>query len=137
MKMKTVLFVVTLALILVGCGGPSACDEYVVKVQENLIAWNDSLQLASRASRLALPPYISDLQDIRRQALTIEVPACGAESHSLYLKHQELLIDGFIEFMDRENTDAEKTMEEGFTVFREWQDKFYTIDSEYVGTGEE
>lgn len=119
-----------LALILVGCGGPSAehltataetqtlqteqtatatclaeAKVYADAVEPIATEWDDAMKLAGQTGRGQLAPQIASLQEIKRKADDLSVPTCAAVAHDYLVDSMNANIDGFLAFMSQKPDD--------------------------------
>lgn len=67
--------------------------------------WRDELKLADSTSRMALPDRIATLQEIRRELSDQKWPDCAAKAKESLTKSMDSMIEGFITFLDSDNSD--------------------------------
>jgi len=65
--------------------------------------FGDAHKVADSTPRIALSTPISDMQEIKRAAMQIKVPACLDNSKNWYLDGMQNYIDGYIAFMGEAN----------------------------------
>lgn len=71
--------------------------------------WNDTMQVASRTSRIALPPIVTDLQAQRREAEGADFGECLDRLKPPLVKRMGLEIDDYLDFMQSRSGFREET----------------------------
>lgn len=108
------------AIVLAGCGTPSAEDLTATSVAATVQAatdcrvaavaygdemtpifkeWDDQQKLAGQTGRAQLASQIQELQAIKRKADAVKVPDCAKEAHGFLISGMDDTIDGFLGFM--------------------------------------
>lgn len=117
--MKTInilLFVVLLLVTLTSCNVPSGatsepainCPEeevsaYLANLELLLERWDDVEDRAMVSSRLALGPVVGELQDLRREAKSVDQPDCAKMLNDTTVVAMDQTIDMFLAFMEIED----------------------------------
>jgi hypothetical protein len=71
--------------------------------------FTDAFSIANATPRISLDGPLGELQEIRRDTVRIQVPACLENAQEILVGSMETTIDGFIAFMNQES-DTEVTM---------------------------
>jgi hypothetical protein len=65
--------------------------------------FKDALRRGDSTPRMSLSPIIGDMQRIHRDLQRAELPECGEELRSTYLRAFNAAIDGFLSFLGQES----------------------------------
>lgn len=123
--MKQALILV-LFFLLTGCAFGQPCSvqsaEFLAKLQEIAVRWDDANNIAGSSSRISLGPAVATLQEIRREANTLAPPECAKNIQALFVAYMDAAIKYYLSFMAQEpdeevSTQAEevKRLQEQFT----------------------
>lgn len=87
---------------------PDPCSAALLPAQLDKLTgiaqrFDDATKLANNTSRVNLPPVISDLQAIRRDAQDLELPGCMAKVKARLITYMDSIIDAYIIFLDPDN----------------------------------
>lgn len=94
------VLIVVLALALVGCNQQKEeVVAYLDHAEAAMEEWEDAFDLAANTSRIALSPAIGELQSIRREFDSVDVPEDCKGLHRDTLNAMNASIDGFMLFM--------------------------------------
>lgn len=116
--MPRLVLVMTLALLLVACGGAdstaddAACtaDEAetaaVLAVDGAVFTFSDIEETASVTPRLNLAPLVREMQTTRDALAAEDWPECAKEVKTLYGQYMNGMIDGYLAFMADAETGA-------------------------------
>jgi len=117
---KWMLVLVLLSALMAGCSGspfggptptpdpcsPSEINKYLDAIRDVSRRFGDAHTLASNTPRMSLPPVISDLQAIRRDAEDLEVPDCAVKAKQALVAYMNAVIDAFTAFLGQEPDSA-------------------------------
>lgn len=78
-------------------------NEYINKVSPLLTEFSDTVKIANSTPRIALPPLVQDLQQIRRNISNIPVPRCATNAASLLVKSLDEIINSIVSFLGDES----------------------------------
>lgn len=96
---------ITLVLffLLTGCAFGQPCSmqsaEYLAKLEELLVRWDDANSVAGSSSRLSLGSSIPPLQQIRREVNTLTPPECAKNIQALSVAYMDTTINLYLSFM--------------------------------------
>ena len=96
------LFLCIILFFMVGC---TTCDKeaYIISIQPIMSKWNDQEQLANSTSRINLGDQIGKLQEIKREASSLDIDTCFEEAHGYLIDSFEAEIKAFLAFMSDES----------------------------------
>jgi len=97
--------------------------EFISELESQISYFNDKLSLAGTTSRISLTPVISDMQDIKREVINLEVP----ENTPKLAAVQELCINGMENAID--GYQMFQLEEEGESIFEKLDNADRTIAS--------
>ena len=117
---KCLLVLSLLCALIVGCAGgslggptptpdpcsPTEIDKYLDAIRDVSRRFDDASMLANNTPRMSLPPVISDMQVIRRQAEDLKVPDCAATAKGVLVRYMNAVIDAFTAFLGQESDSA-------------------------------
>lgn len=86
---------------------------YQGDIESAVEAWDDAVKLADKTGRGQLAMQVANLQSVKRDADSVNVPTCGIAAHAYLMKSMEATIDGYLAFMEK------KTDEEVFAYFKD------------------
>ena len=69
--------------------------------------WDDANKLASTTSRIALATPVAELQEIKREANSLSVPACLSKAKADLVSSMNATIDAYLTFMGDASSDIE------------------------------
>lgn len=115
-KTLTKFGIIIAAILFVCCSGDNGGDTcrkdiYLGKVQPLLQEWDDAVDVAGSAARIALGTHVDKLQSIRRKAQNLTIPPCAEPAHEILVQYMNKTIEAFLSFMSDE---AEATVEAHF-----------------------
>lgn len=106
-------------------------DQFVEQLQDVVLRWNDAVMLADSTPRMALAGPLAELQEVRREALAIDVPDCAAPAHDELILFMEGIIDGFLSFLgDDADAIVTRKFDDAFDHFRAFLDEMEKIGVE-------
>jgi len=107
--MRRLLIGCVLVLILlasVGCGPSKGWKEYYDLFESYSGAWDDAKAIANSTSRIGLAGPVGELQNLRREWKSVEVPEGLEKFHNKILDYEESTIEGFLAFMSDKPDDT-------------------------------
>ena len=99
-------------------------DKSVSELNAIYARWNDALKLADSTARIALSGPVGKLQEIKREAESLMVPACLVEPKKKMIDGMNHMIDGFMHFMGSADIGkilARASFEDGSKLFGEYE----------------
>jgi hypothetical protein len=85
---------------------PASCNEQSKNFNSEsdvlLKKWDDTKKIADKISRLGLSPVISNLQEIEREAESIEVPQCALPVKDALIAYMNAQIEAYLSFLSLE-----------------------------------
>ncbi|KAF0108654.1 MAG: hypothetical protein FD146_540 [Anaerolineaceae bacterium] len=97
--MKKTLLLALAVLLLGACTPKCDVDAYKASVAPILTEWSDAFALATQTPRISLAPQVEALQDIKREAETLDIPQCAVESHSHLIASMDHSINAMMAFL--------------------------------------
>ena len=95
---------------------------FIKEIKSQINHFNDKLDLAGTTSRIALTPVISDMQDIRRKVVELEIPEDTPkleDAHKLCVHGMTKAIEGYQMFQTEEDeTEVFKKLETAYHALR-------------------
>lgn len=80
-------------------------EEYLDFLSDWLVRWEDTVEIASSTSRIALAGPVGELQGLRREIGDLEGPACAKLAGVALYGHADGTINAFLLFMQEESDD--------------------------------
>lgn len=99
-------------------------DKSISELNSIYARWNDALKLADSTARIALSGPVGKLQEIKREAESLMVPACLVEPKKKMIEGMNKMVDGFMQFMgdaDIGKILARVSFEDGRKLFVEYE----------------
>ena len=123
---KRIITIALIALVLVGCTNsycpPEEAELAIDELQNLAEEWDDAFEVANSTSRISLSGPIGDLQEIKRDVGSLDIPDCLTDVQDNLVKAMESGIDAFIAFMGKE---SDQTIKNHFTLYGFFIDKYH------------
>jgi len=84
-------------------------ETFVAEVEALMDDWDDAYYLAANTSRIALPPVVGRLQEVRRQVTDLDTPECAEDVRRELLSYMDYVIEGYLAFMAQEEDSVVET----------------------------
>jgi len=103
---------------------PVFCADVYYEVVEPILGrWDDAMAIADSTARINLAGPVSTLQEIRREAASLDVPECAAKAHEGLIEAMEHYIEGFLAFMaDKPDSIVDVQFDLGNDKLENWGD---------------
>jgi hypothetical protein len=99
---RIIAFSILAPLLLTACSPSCDFNSYNEHLQPYLEKWDDASAVANVTARIGLAGPIADMQAIRRDVASLDMPACAKEAHGYLLYSMDSRIQGFIAFMGKQ-----------------------------------
>ncbi len=110
MKFNFILPVLICSTLLVGCNNLfEAKDKGVEDLTKIENRWVDTYDLASSTSRIALATPVSQLQEVKRDLLAVEVSECLTPAKEALSAYMDMHIKNFLYFMANQNISSSES----------------------------
>ncbi len=110
MKFNFILPVLICSTLLVGCNNLfEAKDKGVEDLTKIENRWVDTYDLASSTSRIALATPVSQLQEVKRDLLAVEVSECLTPAKEALSAYMDMYIKNFLYFMANQNISSSES----------------------------
>lgn len=86
--------------------GVSVVDEAIAKMSDINSRYGDAIELANSTARMNLTGPVSDLQALKHEAETINIPECMGDYQDYIVLSMDASTRAFIRFMAQESTQA-------------------------------
>lgn len=83
--------------------------------------WQDGIQLAGATSRIALSTPVANLQSVKRELAGVQVGKCLQKAKGELDEHMSLMIKAFVQFMSKEESSSNSTIEEGMEKLKSYR----------------
>lgn len=125
--MKKLIVLVALVVLLYGSTGCSqSCAEQTVEyraaVDDLIERWDDANAVAGSTARVSLSGPIAQMQELRREADTLEEPECAVAAQNRLVSYMDRTIDTYLVFMANSETDEQ--MQDRYTAVSNSLDNF-------------
>lgn len=137
---KLVLTVFIFSILVSGCKNPfEAKDKGIDQLNAIENRWDDAHTLASSTARIALATPVSELQDIKRALVKLEVSECLTPAKEALNSYMNSRISNFLSFMadsDSTNFDSNPKIIEYFSIKNECAGEGNNSDSKLAKEAE-
>jgi hypothetical protein len=112
-----VLFIVLLATI-----QSSSRSTYEKRIDRLLEKWDDAVEITASTNRFTLSAPVAKMQEIEREAESMQVPSNLKDCHQRMLVFMNLCIHSVLEFMRDNETTSEQIAKEADNAMAAWFD---------------
>jgi hypothetical protein len=133
-KMKKLILIISILLISCSSVNTFCPQEKVLQANHDLATllerFNDIDKVANVTSRIALPPVIDNMQQIKRDTNDFELPGCMEPARNYLILYMESEIDGFIVFLaQNSNSQANSYFERSLTYIQKLADELDRVNN--------